>query len=140
MPEVHSNHPLRNLNSFHLDVHAQKYCECRSIADIQELISSGELHQDSLLILGEGSNLLFSGNVKGLVLRPLLLGREIIREDRDHVWIRAGAGENWDEFVEWCTLWGYGGLQNLALIPGSVGSGPIQNIGAYCVEVESYIE
>ena len=70
----------------------------------------------------------------------MILGREIIREDRHNVWVKAGAGENWDEFVAWAAAWGYDGIENLSLIPGSVGSSPIQNIGAYGVEVEQTVE
>lgn len=140
MPEILLNHRLKDLNSFHLDVRAKKYCQCSSVSELQEILASAEYRKSSPLIIGEASNILFSGDYEGLVLRPFLLGREIIRETRDHVWIRAGAGENWDEFVDWCTVWGYGGLENLSLIPGSVGSSPIQNIGAYGVEVDSSVE
>lgn len=140
MPEILLNHPLQKLNSFHLNVHASKFCECKTVVELQELISTSDFKNDKTLILGEGSNILFSGDFDGLVVRPMILGREIIREDRDNVWIRTGAGENWDEFVAWCTAWGYGGIENLSLIPGSAGSSPIQNIGAYGVEVEQCIE
>jgi UDP-N-acetylmuramate dehydrogenase len=140
MPEILHNHSLRELNSFHLDVRAKGYCECRSVRDIREIISRDEFRDLETLILGEGSNILFTGDFGGFVIRPLILGREIIREDRNSVWIRAGAGENWDEFVAWTTAWGFGGIENLSLIPGSVGSGPIQNIGAYGAEVRDSIE
>ncbi len=140
MPEIQQNHPLRALNSFRLDVRARKYCACVNIQDIREVISSPAFRKERSLILGEGSNVLFSGDFEGFIIRPLILGREIAREDRKYVWIRAGAGENWDEFVAWCTAWGYGGLENLSLIPGSVGSSPIQNIGAYGAEAKDCIE
>lgn len=140
MPEFLKDHPLRELNSFHFDVRANKYCECKSINDIREVLSSPGLSGEPVLVLGEGSNILFSGDFKGLIIRPLILGREIVREDRDFVWIKAGAGENWDDFVAWTTAWGYGGIENLSLIPGSVGSAPIQNIGAYGVELEQFIQ
>ncbi len=136
MPEIHKNYPLRELNSFHLDVRARQFCQCRSLDELRTLIGSSGFRDQRVLILGEGSNILFSGDFGGLIVRPLILGRELIREDRNHVWIRAGAGENWDEFVAWTTAWGYGGLENLSLIPGSVGSSPIQNIGAYGVELK----
>ncbi|MFC2112608.1 UDP-N-acetylmuramate dehydrogenase [Bacteroidota bacterium] len=140
MPEILQNHSLRELNSFHFEVSASNYCECRSEKDIQEIITTSEFRKGPVLILGEGSNILFSGDYKGLIIRPLILGREIIKEDPNNVWIKAGAGENWDEFVAWTTAWGYGGIENLSLIPGSVGSSPIQNIGAYGVEVEKSVE
>ncbi len=140
MPEILKNHSLRGMNSFHLDVHAEEYCECNSVKDIQQLILSPSFLKRKTLILGEGSNILFSGDFPGLVVRPMIRGIEIIREDRDTVWVRAGAGENWDGFVAWSTNWGFGGIENLSLIPGSVGSSPIQNIGAYGAEVENTIQ
>jgi UDP-N-acetylmuramate dehydrogenase len=140
MPEILQNHPLRSLNSFHFDIRARAYCECRNINEVRQVISSTSVRNEKILILGEGSNILFSGDFMGLVIRPLIRGKEIIREDRNNVWIRAGAGENWDDFVAWACAWGFGGIENLSLIPGSVGSGPIQNIGAYGTELEQTVE
>ena len=140
MPEILQNHSLRDLNSFHFDVHTRKFCECKSIKDIQDLIAGPDFRNSRVLILGEGSNILFSSDFEGLVVRPMILGREITREDRNSVWIKAGTGENWDEFVAWTTAWGFGGIENLSLIPGSVGSSPIQNIGAYGAEVKETVE
>ncbi len=140
MPEILQNHSLRELNSFHFDVYADHFCECSSIKDIREVLATSLYRDGKALILGEGSNILFAGDYRGLVIRPMILGREIAREDRDSVWIRAGAGENWDEFVAWTTAWGYGGIENLSLIPGSVGSAPIQNIGAYGAEIRETVE
>ena len=140
MPDIRQNHPLRDLNTFHVDAGARYFCECRSIKDLRELISSPEFIKGPRLILGEGSNILFSDDFGGLVIRPHILGREIIDEDRSTVKIQVGAGENWDDFVAWTTTWDFGGIENLSLIPGSVGSSPIQNIGAYGVEAEQAIE
>lgn len=140
MPEIRQNHPLRDLNTFHVDAGARYFCECRSIHELQELISYPEFLKGPRLILGDGSNILFSDDFNGLVIRPQILGREIIDEDRSTVKIHVGAGENWDDFVAWTTTWNFGGIENLSLIPGSVGSSPIQNIGAYGVEAEQAIE
>jgi len=140
MPEILLNYSLRALNSFHFDIRARQYCECKNIGDIRETIASPSFRNEKILILGEGSNILFSGDFMGLVIRPLIQGKEIIREDRNSVWVRAGAGENWDDFVAWACAWGFGGIENLSLIPGSVGSGPIQNIGAYGTELEQTVE
>jgi len=140
MPEILLNYPLRELNSFHFDIRARQYCECKSVNDIREIITSPSFRNEKKLIIGEGSNILFSGDFMGLVIRPHIRGKEIIREDRNSVWIRAGAGENWDNFVAWACTWGFGGIENLSLIPGSVGSGPIQNIGAYGTELEQTVE
>jgi UDP-N-acetylmuramate dehydrogenase len=140
MPEIIRSYALREHNSFHVDVLAREYCECRSVNDVLEVIEASEFRNQKTLVLGEGTNILFTRDFDGLIIKPLILGREIVREDRDHVWIKAGAGENWDDFVGWSTAWGYGGLENLSLIPGSVGSSPIQNIGAYGVEVKQCVE
>jgi UDP-N-acetylmuramate dehydrogenase len=140
MPQIIQNHPLKDLNTFHVDAGARYFCECRSIREIRELIKDPLFMKGPRLILGEGSNILFSDDFNGLVVRPTICGREIISEDRATVQIQAGAGENWDELVAWTTTWGFGGIENLSMIPGSVGSSPIQNIGAYGVEVEQSIE
>ncbi len=140
MPDILQNHPLRDLNTFHIDAGARYFCECRSIKDLRELISDPIFLKEPRLILGEGSNILFSDDFNGLVIRPLILGRDIIGEDRSTVKIQVGAGENWDDLVAWTTTWDFGGIENLSLIPGSVGSCPIQNIGAYGVEAEQTIE
>jgi UDP-N-acetylmuramate dehydrogenase len=140
MPDIRQNHPLRDLNTFHVDAGARYYCECPGIKDLQELISDPVFLKGPCLILGEGSNILFTDDFQGLVIRPRILGREIVAEDRTTVQIQVGAGENWDEFVAWTTTWDFGGIENLSLIPGSVGSSPIQNIGAYGVEVQQAIE
>lgn len=140
MPDILKNHPLRDLNTFHVDAGARYFCECRSMDDLRELISYPEFRKGPRLILGEGSNILFSDDFSGLVIRPHILGREIIGEDRSTVKIQVGAGEIWDDFVAWTTTWDFGGIENLSLIPGSVGSSPIQNIGAYGVEAEQAIE
>ena len=140
MPDIRQNHPLRDLNTFHVDAGARYFCECRSIKDLRELISYPVFLKGPRLILGDGSNILFSDDFNGLVIRPHILGREIIDEDRSTVKIQVGAGENWDDFVAWTATWDFGGIENLSLIPGSVGSSPIQNIGAYGVEAEHAIE
>jgi UDP-N-acetylmuramate dehydrogenase len=140
MPEIRQNHPLRDLNTFHVDAGARYFCECRSIKDLRELISDPVFLKGPRLILGGGSNILFTDDFNGLVIRPHILGREIIDEDRSTVKIQVGAGENWDDFVAWTTTWDFGGIENLSHIPGSVGSSPIQNIGAYGAEAEQAIE
>lgn len=135
MPSILENHPLKDLNTFHVEAGARYFCECRSVKELRELISEPLFRKGPRLILGEGSNILFTDDFGGLVVRPAILGREIISEDRSTVQVMVGAGENWDDFVAWATTWHLGGIENLSLIPGSVGSSPIQNIGAYGVEV-----
>jgi UDP-N-acetylmuramate dehydrogenase len=94
----------------------------------------------NILILGGGSNWLFTRDFDGVVIRPNIPGIHIIREDRQQVWVEAGAGEVWDELVDYCVLYGFGGIENLSAIPGSVGAAPVQNIGAYGVEAGNCIE
>ncbi|MCF8379524.1 MAG: UDP-N-acetylmuramate dehydrogenase [Bacteroidales bacterium] len=137
MTDIIENKSLKELNSFGLEVFAKKYANPSTIEELTEICN---LHQNlDILILGEGSNILFSGNYQGLILHPEILGKEIIEEDSEEVKIRAYCGENWDGFVEYCVNHGWGGLENLSLIPGSVGSSPVQNIGAYGVEVKDRI-
>ena len=140
MPEILRQYSLKRLNTFHLDVNAALFCECRTVNDVRSLLREPEFRKHKNLVIGEGSNMLFVGDFEGLILRPYLLGREIISENRESVQVQVGAGENWDGFVEWATNWGFGGIENLSLIPGSVGSSPIQNIGAYGMEVCQTIE
>ena len=90
----------------------------------------------SPLILGGGSNILLTGNVDGLVLLNQVKGIDLVREDDRHVYIRAGAGENWHGFVQYCLQRDWAGVENLSLIPGSIGAAPMQNIGAYGVEIK----
>jgi len=89
-----------------------------------------------LLLLGGGSNLVLSGDFHGLALKLQLLGRDVIDEDDQHVWLKVGSGENWHELVCYCMNFHWWGLENLALIPGNVGAAPVQNIGAYGVELQ----
>jgi UDP-N-acetylmuramate dehydrogenase len=89
------------------------------------------------LILGGGSNVLFTKDYDGLVVKNSLLGIEKVREDPNHVWLKVQSGENWHQFVDWCIGQNYGGIENLSLIPGLIGAAPMQNIGAYGVEIKS---
>ena len=95
-----------------------------------------ERNNDSLLVLGGGSNLLFTKDVDGLVIRNEIKGFEIIEENDEYAIVKSGAGEVWHEFVLNCIDHDYGGIENLSLIPGSVGASPMQNIGAYGVEIK----
>ena len=89
--------------------------------------------------MGGGSNILFTADYKGMIIRPVIKGIEMTGENPDICWIRAGAGEDWDYFVSWCVRKDIGGIENLSLIPGLVGASPVQNIGAYGVEVRDVI-
>ena len=127
---------LRNYNTFGIDVPAEYFTEVHNEEDVAALAAL----RRPLHILGGGSNVLLTGPVKGVVVRNCLKGIEILREDESHVWLRTAAGETWHELVLYTIERGWGGLENLALIPGTVGAAPIQNIGAYGVEAKESIE
>lgn len=137
---IEENYPLRSLNTFGLPASARFFAEATTPEDIKSVISVFSDHELPKLIMGGGSNLLFTGDFKGIVFYPSIKGREIIKMNESNVWIKAYAGENWDQFVAYCVGRNWGGLENLSLIPGNVGACPVQNIGAYGVEVKDTIE
>jgi UDP-N-acetylmuramate dehydrogenase len=125
------DHSLRTLHTFGIEARAANYLKVHSEAALVEGLS---LDYDPVLILGGGSNILFTDDYPGLVIHNCIKGIKVIREKENEVLVEAGAGENWHAFVQWCLEQGWGGLENLSLIPGTVGAAPIQNIGAYGVE------
>lgn len=128
---------LKAYNSFGLDVRARLFASFNNMDALQEMLEHyNELPYMPLLILGGGSNILFTRDVDGLVLKNDLRGIELIDEDKDFYYVKAMAGENWHQFVLHCIEKGYAGLENLSLIPGNVGASPMQNIGAYGVEIK----
>jgi UDP-N-acetylmuramate dehydrogenase len=128
---------LREFNTFGIDASAKYFAEVRSPDDLRALVSEPLYQRERRLILGGGSNVLFTGDYDGLVIKNSIPGIELLRQDSEHVWVRAGAGEVWHAFVLSCVERGFAGVENLSLIPGQVGAAPIQNIGAYGVEMES---
>ena len=133
------NISLKNYNTFALDYKADCLISVKSEKEtVQVLKKSGSL-KEPLLILGGGSNILFTRDFKGTIIHPEIEGLSIEEEHPEFVIVSAGAGINWDKFVEWSIERGYGGLENLSLIPGSVGASPVQNIGAYGAEVKDTI-
>ncbi|SFJ09742.1 UDP-N-acetylmuramate dehydrogenase [Myroides guanonis] len=132
--KIQPNHSLKELNTFGIDVRAKNYVEAKSLTDLIQLCKANTA--DQLFFLGGGSNMLLTKDIENTVVKIDLKGIEITKEDEDHVWIEVQAGENWHEFVLWSVQNNYGGLENLSLIPGNVGTTPIQNIGAYGVELK----
>ncbi|MDD4192378.1 MAG: UDP-N-acetylmuramate dehydrogenase, partial [Mangrovibacterium sp.] len=131
---------LRTYNSFGLDARARYYFELTEEGDFPLFLRSfGLWRKIPLLFLGGGSNILFKSNFEGLIIHANIQGIRVVGEDCDHVWIEAGCGENWDRFVSYCVDKGYGGIENLSLIPGNAGAAPVQNIGAYGVEVKDFV-
>ncbi len=129
--QINENHPLKSLNTFGIDVHARYYTELHDQHELQALYADTSVFREKHLLLGEGSNILFSRDFYGTVIRMMFGGKEVTGRDKGHVFLRVRAGENWDDLVACCVSKGWGGLENLSLIPGQVGSSPIQNIGAY---------
>ncbi len=133
---VEKNVPLQALNSFRIIAKAYSLVRVASQADVQTALASAELAAQPKFILGGGSNIVLTGDVKPLVLKIEIMGRRLVQESAKAFVVEAGAGENWHNFVEWTLEQGYPGLENLALIPGTVGAAPVQNIGAYGVELQ----
>jgi len=137
---IETNVSLKQLNTFGIDAYAKQFAKFTNIDQLVELFELLKPQTSSLkpqtFILGGGSNILFTKNVDGTVLKNEISGIEKIDEDNDHVYIKAGAGENWHRFVLYCLENNYAGVENLALIPGSIGASPMQNIGAYGVEIK----
>ncbi len=138
--EIQSNTSLLAYNTFNLDVKADYLIKAKSITDLKDALLFAKSKAIDVLILGGGSNVLFRSDYKGLVILLETKGIEILKEDDKEVVIRAAAGENWNAFVEYCVKHCWYGIENLALIPGNVGTCPIQNIGAYGVEVKDVID
>lgn len=130
--EIQTNFSLKNYNTFGISAFAKSFI---SVTSEDELITVLQQQQD-IFILGGGSNMLLTKDVEKTVVHVNLKGIAITKETEDYVWVTAQAGENWHEFVLWCLERNFGGLENLSLIPGNVGTTPIQNIGAYGVEIK----
>jgi UDP-N-acetylmuramate dehydrogenase len=131
---------LRPYNTLSLQSQASDYVALHDIAQLEAAIEYAKQHALNVFVLSGGSNLLLPERVQALTLHMLNQGQQILREDQDFVYIKVQAGENWHDFVCGCCAAGHHGLENLALIPGRVGAAPIQNIGAYGVEVGEFIE
>lgn len=127
--------PLADLNTFGLPARAALFAAIQTPAQLATLIAWPEWRDWPRFVLGGGSNLILAGDFPGLMLQVRIAGRELVAEDAAAWRVRAGAGENWHDFVQWTLDRGWPGLENLALIPGTVGAAPVQNIGAYGLEV-----
>ena len=136
MLEIQEHISLKPFNTFGIDVKARYFSEIRNCDEIAQFIPTLEKDHQPLLFLGGGSNVLFTKDYPGTVIRIATRGIKILREDSDYVFINAEAGEVWDEFVKYTVDRKWGGLENLSLIPGNVGAAPVQNIGAYGVELK----
>lgn len=140
MVKEYVDYSLLHHNTFGIDVSADKFVEYTSVKDLKHLFSGKDFQKNSCLHIGAGSNLLFVSDYHGIILHSGIKGMEIIRETNEEVYIRVGAGETWDNFVAYCVNNGWGGAENLSLIPGEVGASVVQNIGAYGAEVKDLVE
>lgn len=136
MTQIQQNIPLRQYNTLGIDAIAKLFASFTSTEELKELIENNPISGKAPLILGGGSNMLFKDHVNGLVLKNEIPKVTVVKEDADHVYVKAGAGENWHGFVQYCIKQNWAGVENLSLIPGCVGASPMQNIGAYGVEIK----
>ena len=132
--QIESNISLKEYNTFGIDVKATHFVSVSTIKDLKAVLALK--NYPNKLILGGGSNILLTKDQEALVIHLNLKGITIISEDDNTVLVKVNAGENWHEFVLWCITHNFGGIENLSLIPGNVGTAPIQNIGAYGVELK----
>jgi UDP-N-acetylmuramate dehydrogenase len=132
--EIQENISLKPYNSFRINAKARYFAFFSNTDELEQALDFGKVY--SKLVIGGGSNILFTKDIDGLVLKNGIKGINELHEDSEFVYVKAGAGENWHRFVLHCINKGWGGIENLSLIPGNVGASPMQNIGAYGVEVD----
>lgn len=137
--QVQNNISLENYNTFGLAVKAKYFIKISTPESLKTVIEEFDKTIPKF-ILGGGSNILFSQDFEGLVLKNEILGIQLVKEVQNHVFLRVGAGENWHELTQYCVNNGWGGIENLSLIFGTVGAAPIQNIGAYGVELKDVFQ
>lgn len=140
MIHIQDNISLKPFNSFGIQAIAKQFCSVTTLNELQELLAWNRTRMNPLLMLGGGSNLLFTKDYDGLVVQNALKGIELVMEDKEYYYVKAMAGENWHHFVSHCVQQQYQGIENMSLIPGSVGASPMQNIGAYGVEIKDVFE
>lgn len=133
---IHWNKSLKTYNTFGIDARAKMLTSVESIEDLQRVLRQPKLKDELKMVVGGGSNILLTQDFPGLVILNDIKGIEVTREDANHTWVKAGAGEGWHEFVLRTLEMGLSGIENLSLIPGKMGAAPMQNIGAYGVELK----
>jgi len=136
--EINQQFSLKNYNTFGIEAKASQFVAAHSIEELQTILR--QYPSEKKFILGGGSNMLLTKDIDALVIHVDLKGKKVIKEDNDFVWVESQAGENWHEFVLWTISQNFGGLENMSLIPGNVGTTPIQNIGAYGTEIKDTFE
>ena len=132
--EIKNHFSLRNFNTFGIEANAKEFVAVHSIEELKSVLAENKAKNK--FILGGGSNMLLTKDIDALVIHIDLKGKKIVEENDDFVWVESQAGENWHEFVMWTIDNDFGGLENMSLIPGNVGTTPVQNIGAYGTEIK----
>jgi UDP-N-acetylmuramate dehydrogenase len=138
--KIEKNISLKKFNTMHIDAKAKYFSAFTSEDELSELMDDSAMSGERKMVLGGGSNILFAGDFDGWLLKNEVGGIEVIKEDSNHIYVKAGAGEAWHGFTQYCIRHNYAGVENLSLIPGKVGAGPMQNIGAYGVEIKDVFE
>jgi UDP-N-acetylmuramate dehydrogenase len=133
---IHWNKSLKAYNTFGIDARAKMLTSVESVEDLQRVLHQPKLKDELKMVVGGGSNILLTQDFPGLVILNDIKGIEVVKEDGNHAWVKAGAGEGWHEFVLRTLEMGLSGIENLSLIPGKCGAAPMQNIGAYGVELK----
>lgn len=139
MLSIQENFPLLSHNTFGLNVRARYWIEFATTRQLSKALDFCSENQLPWTVLSGGSNIILTGRFDGVVLHPAITGIDIIEDSQEHVLVKVGAGEDWDGFVSWAVEHGFGGIENLSMIPGMVGASPVQNIGAYGSEVKDTI-
>ena len=140
MPRIYQDTSLKPYNTFGVEARARYLASFSGEQELRDLLNDSQFSEMPVLLLGGGSNILFTRDFEGLVLVNEITGIEVLEDTDEYCVVKAGAGENWDDLVGYCVNNGWGGLENLSYIPGSVGASPIQNIGAYGAEVKDTIQ
>ncbi|WP_396177267.1 UDP-N-acetylmuramate dehydrogenase [Flavobacterium sp.] len=136
--DILENFSLKKYNTFGIEAKAAAFVAVHSVDELRQILQ--ENPTKNKFILGGGSNMLLTQDINALVIHVDLKGKKIVKEDENHVWVESQAGENWHEFVLWTIHQDFGGLENMSLIPGNVGTTPVQNIGAYGTEIKDTFE
>src|SRR5687768_12760430 len=137
---LQENFSLKPYNTFGIEVKTRYFATFENVAELQQLLQHPEIKNAEKLILGGGSNVLFTQDFTGAVLKNNIKGISVIDQNDDFAFVKAGSGEVWHEMVLFCIEHGLAGVENLSLIPGTVGAAPLQNIGAYGVELKDVFE
>ena len=132
--QIQNNFSLKKYNTFGIEAKAKQFVAVQSVDELKTVLIEHKL--ETKFVLGGGSNMLLTQDIDALVIHIDLNGKKIVTEDDDFVWVESMAGENWHEFVLWTISQNFGGLENMSLIPGNVGTTPVQNIGAYGTEIK----